>query len=444
MKKFVVFAVFCIFILTTEASAADYQAALSRHNTLLTSHDPERYARFIAGGNTISAEGFFGDRVIEGFHVSAVFTGETENSFSRNPDGSFTASFSGIPAAEVSRALIVLTFGDGSALSYRAEYSETSGWFFGDNGLAASTAAALESYRVISPEISANYMSASLCPDEIRETRERLNEIVYIVTAGLVCDYQKAKALSRWVAENIVYDRDASETEVTEETVSVATTLRLRRSVCIGIANTYAALLESAGIKALNIKGGVISSDVPYERLPYDTTVHEWVAFWFEEQNRWVYADPTWDRMGFFEDGNYQHRPSVMKYFDISGLALSFDHRGDRAELRQFTIDSDAGFDAGIETHDESESIAGDNALVVPFDGINGRTESSAPTVPFDGINGRTESSADGINGRTESSAPTPSPSHLTEDNSILIAVIIALSLISVSVIIIMLKYRKS
>jgi transglutaminase/protease-like cytokinesis protein 3 len=329
-----------------------YQESLGRVFTLETTRDPDRSVRLTAEGNTIFAEGFFKDYAVEDFFIHSSSLSSAENRFSRNADGSFTASSSGIITE--SSAIVVIRLENNMSLNYRVEYNDALGWFFGDNGLAARTAAALENYRVISPEISENYISAALCPHEIAETRGILLQIVAEVTAELTCGYQKAKALNRWVADNLVYDRDARDSEVTEETISIASTLRLRRSVCIGIANTYAALLEAAGIKALNIKGGIANpfEGVPYELLPTETLVHEWVAFWFEDENRWVYTDPTWDRQGFFENGNYHHRTSVIKHFDISGLALSFDHRGDTAELRQFFF-ADTVFDDSAGPLDE-------------------------------------------------------------------------------------------
>jgi hypothetical protein len=313
-----------------------YQETLGREFTLRTTYDPDRYVILTADGDTISAEGVFKSPAIDSFYVHCATMRGSEISLSRSGDGSFSAAFSGSPTAK--NAEIIINLQDGSALRYRVEYNADVGWFFGDNGLAASTTATLGDYRIISPEISANYISASLCPHETAETRELLLLIVDEVTRNLDCDYQKAKELSRWVTENIVYDQDAAASEVNEETISIASTLRLRRSVCIGIANTYAALLEAAGLKVLNIKGGVASSGVTYEQLPFETTVHEWVAFWFENEQRWVYADPTWDMKGVYKDGEFLHNPPVMKYFDITPLALSFDHRGDGTELRQFFI----------------------------------------------------------------------------------------------------------
>jgi transglutaminase-like putative cysteine protease len=331
MKLFIFMVLFVLLAGISLIEPHAYQETLGREFTLETTFDPDRYAVFRAQGDTIHAEGVFKSPAVESFYVYCATMRGAENSITKHSDGSFSAVFNGSTSAK--SAEIIINLEDGGTLRYRVEYNSDVGWFFGDNGLAASTAAALEDYQVIPPEISELYLGR---PEELAETREKLRGIVAGAAEDLDCDYQIAKALSLWVSENIVYDHDAAANEVNEETVSVASTLRLRRSVCIGIANTYAALLEAAGLKVLNIKGGVASGGVIYEQLPFETTIHEWVAFWFEAGNRWVYADPTWDRLGVFRDGEFHHSPPVMKYFDISPLALSFDHRGDSAELREF------------------------------------------------------------------------------------------------------------
>lgn len=333
LKIILISAVFCGFTLSVFAE----QAALGRADTLLTSFDPERQVNFTVLGDTVHAEGFFADSKVIDFFIFSGTLNTTENNLSVNADGTFSGYYGG-SAEDASSARVAIGLEDGSFFYYLMKYCGETGWYFPDNGLGEKTMQTVLNYYEISPEISAYYVSASLCPDEIGETLYNLRAIVLEQTAGLECEYQKAKALNTWVAENIYYDLDARNSDVTEETVSIATTLRLRRSVCIGITNLYIALLEVAGIKAVNIKGGVVSppEGVEYEDLPYKTAVHEWVAFWFEAEDRWVFADPTWDRKGLFQNGEYVDIPAVYKHFDITPLALSFDHRGDRAELRQY------------------------------------------------------------------------------------------------------------
>ncbi|MCL2019838.1 MAG: transglutaminase-like domain-containing protein [Oscillospiraceae bacterium] len=409
LKRLSIFTILCIFIMTASSSAQipvvdDYQASLGRVYTLDTTFDSERYARFTADGNTIHARGYFKDCVVTGFFISSQNLRNIRSEFAINSDGSFSASFSGTPSEK--NAYAVISFEDGNAMAYRVEYTPGTGWFFGDNGLSARTAAALEHYFTASLTVSENYVSGSLDPREIKETRENLLEIVSQVTAGIDGDYQKARALSIWVADNIVYDRDARDNEVDEETISVSNTLKRGRSVCIGIANTYGALLEAAGLKVLNIKGGVISpaEGVPYELLADKTLIHEWVAFWYEDESRWVYADPTWDMRGFYQYGEYNYKPSIIKHFDISPLALSFDHRGDRAELRQYFGQQEAVNEPHVSTSITTTVPSAPTQTTTTSPSVPTQTTTNPPTEPA-----QAETSPPPVSEQEENPPPTDS-----------------------------------
>jgi hypothetical protein len=374
VKILICFCAAAILLLTGRASAEEtpdnndyrsFQSTLTRRYTLVTTHDASRQIRLTATGNVIRAEGYFSDAAVEEFYISGTAINGMTSDFVFNSDGadggSFAASISGVPDEAFAR--LSIRFADGGVMHYRAEYDGE--WFFGDNGLGARTMNVVENYFTASAEVSEMYISAARCPDELRETRAKLHEIVAEVTEGMDDDYEKAKALNAWVAWNIVYDRDAVKDadDDTLVTGSITRTLEYKRSVCIGITNTYIALLEAAGIKAVNIKGGIVSAaeGVPYELLTSDTVPHEWAAFWYEAENRWVYADPTWDRQGWFMDGEYDFKPPVFKFFDADCLALSLDHRGDRAELRIYMNSSEA---AG-EPH-TSETIPPVMTVIIP------------------------------------------------------------------------------
>ena len=117
--------------------------------------------------------------------------------------------------------------------------------------------------------------------------------------------------------------------------ISVDRVLRDRRSVCLGISNLYMALLEAAGIKAVNIKGSAIYAETPFA-LPTERQNHEWVAFCYEEEERWVWTDPVWGGLGDYIKGQYYPGKYNGNYFDIDDFALSINHRADRAERRPF------------------------------------------------------------------------------------------------------------
>ena len=121
---------------------------------------------------------------------------------------------------------------------------------------------------------------------------------------------------------------------VTNETVALCNVLETHRTVCAGYANIYSALLEAAGIQSVNLKGSTTTAGVTYEEFDTGVENHEWVAFWYPNENRWVYTDCTWDSGQYYEKGMYFDAPNKKKFFDITPLALTLDHRIDRAEQR--------------------------------------------------------------------------------------------------------------
>ncbi|MCL1824195.1 MAG: transglutaminase-like domain-containing protein [Oscillospiraceae bacterium] len=442
LKRTAVFAVLCVlFTVWCQTGilsvASDYQATLSRVYTLEITHDLERFVRLTASGNKISAEGFFKNETVVDFYIAgAAMLDNTSKSFKVNFNGAFTAEYSGTSTA--SNAYSVIQFENGDMLFYRVEYDK--GWFFGDNGLGSKTMQAVENYFTAAPEVNAHYVNPRLEPEEIAGTLKKLQEIADEVTEGIDDDYQKAKALNFWVCENIYYDRDARDSEVTEETVSLTNTLKLRRSVCIGIANIYGALLEAAGIKAVNIKGGVVAptEGCTYEELPYKTVIHEWVAFWYEAENRWVYADPTWDRRGFFQNGKADYAPSLIKHFDISPLALSFDHRGDKAELRQYFKALEIFEEKEPEPPEINEEIPEEPVIPVNPDNSNNIEEAgdepvSVPQLPVN-------TTVPPVGGIPEN---TPVSAEPAENNIILYALIGGMSLTAVILGFIVIRLRK-
>ncbi|MDR1754292.1 MAG: transglutaminase-like domain-containing protein [Eubacterium sp.] len=333
------------FSLLIPASAAqrpesykEYQSSLGRSNILFTSLDRENYSKFTILDNIINIEGKYLNTIPKDIYFSGSNMVGYKKSLNIKSDGSFTAALSGTPAGDFAK--IVISFANDSIATYRVEYN--GGWFFGDNGLSEKSAKAMFNGVVLTSEITAVYTDENPDIKEIERTLEEVRRISDSVTYGLTDDYQKARALSNWVSENIYYDIDASRGIITEANVSLKGTLASRRSICGGFAGLYAALLESIGLETLNLKGGVMTLSgsngavCDYQDLPYVTVVHEWVAFWYEKENRWVYTDPCWDSSNRYENGRYKKGITAIKYFDISPLAFSQDHRVDSAQSRKY------------------------------------------------------------------------------------------------------------
>lgn len=306
-------------------------AEISKTNLLRTTLNPVAYALFEVSGNKITARGkYVSDRLAE---ISVTPANLSSYSFTTHEDGSFEAEMTCL--ASQTKNSLVLKFSSGVRIAYPLYYSDNS-LFFPQNGLSESNAEVFDKIHDCLPTAAGLYLSASGDAESIANVQNQLKQISDSVTDGIESDYDKARVLAVYVSSHISYDYDARNTSVTEETISIENTLKNSRTVCTGFANLYCALLQAQGIDAVNIKGGSIGGEVTYETLTDGLQNHEFTAFYYKEQERWVWVDSCWDGAGTYSGGEFTPAIQHEKFFDITDAALSFDHRADYAERRNF------------------------------------------------------------------------------------------------------------
>lgn len=306
-------------------------AEISKTNLLRTTLNPEAYALFEISGNTITARGkYVSDRLSD---ISVTPASLSSYSFTAHEDGSFEAEMTCL-ASKMKNSL-VLKFSSGVKIAYPLYYSDNS-LFFPQNGLSETNAEVFDKIHDCLPTAAGLYLSASGNAENIAVVQNQVKQISDSVTDGIESDYDKARALAVYVSSHISYDYDARNSSVTEETISIENTLKNSRTVCTGFANLYCALLEAQGIDAVNIKGGSTGGEVTYETLTDGLQNHEFTAFYYKEQERWVWVDSCWDGAGQYSGGEFIPAIQHEKFFDITDAALSFDHRADYAERRNF------------------------------------------------------------------------------------------------------------
>lgn len=318
------------------ASAAAASGAPDPHR-LLTSNNPDNYAVIELDGNHITISGKFAcDTVIDAggnYHSN-----DEMPEIIYHDDGTFECGVISewweTPNHQ-SRPCVYITFENAWDMSYVMAHGDD-GWYFPDNGLAELNAEKLENIQAAAPEAAAYYLSADANPAEIEETLSELERLVREICGDERDDYKKAYLLNLWIGENIYYDHDASETEVTTDTVAVHNVIERRRTTCAGFANLYSALLETAGIRSVNIKGAVLGEKDECMELPAGGQLHEFNAFWYGDESRWVWADPAWTSVHDYAGGEYRPGYICYQYFDITDEALALNHRADRAEERSY------------------------------------------------------------------------------------------------------------
>ena len=145
---------------------------------------------------------------------------------------------------------------------------------------------------------------------------------------GLNTEYEKAKAIHDWVAENIYYDYDAYE-KSTETAVDAVSVLKEKRAVCQGYAYLTAALLRASGIPCRVVVGIAMQSGFYANANDLLATAteenHAWVQAYVD--GRWIHIDSTWSSLNEYRDGEFiKAGMSSSRYFDPSRLFFSFDH----------------------------------------------------------------------------------------------------------------------
>lgn len=411
----------CSDLFCFRAAAEGEVPSFSRRNYVRTSNEEDNYAIIEALGDDISVKGKYRDA--KSIKISLYPKIEpSAYSFHAFEDGSFEAELTAKPF-EKGCYLILITINGEIAKNCYIMYEN--GWCFLDNRLEKSNREVFDDIYTVSDKACCLYLNAEGNPEKIAFVKEQLKLIVKDVTRGIKSDYEKARALDKYVVENYCYDFDAKEGTTDLESISVDTVLRDRRSVCLGISNLYMALLEAAGIKAVNIKGSVIHTETPFA-LPTERQNHEWVAFYFEEEQRWVWTDPVWSGLGDYKNGEYYYRKYNGNYFDRDDFALSINHRADKAERRPF-------FEAEIpeELYEAEETEASLDAAPKTEDAAV-----TAETAATDSIEAEKQ--------RLETEVSEIMENAHGEDNTLLVAAIVVISLLIAVLIAVIIKLIKN
>lgn len=338
MKKkiSVLLAALFFFLTLTSAAVPSYASYLDETGNLsrlVTSNNKDAYAIIDVSGDDIKISGVYREDLP--ISVAVIGVDETHNSMHVESDGRFTAEITAKPY-EDDYYYLKIAFSSRLIFTYILKYS--GGWSVPDNGIAEANEKKLQNIVTAVPIAAAYYLSVEADRDEIEQTMSELQGIVDEVCGDETDDYLKAKALILWIGENIYYDHDAADTSVTMDTVAVHNVLERRRTTCAGFANTFSAMLEIAGIRSVNLKGAAVAGEITYPDLPTGTENHEFSAFWYEDESRWVYCDACWTSNGRYRDGEYTSEiTNGTKYFDVTGQAFALNHRIDKAEERFYT-----------------------------------------------------------------------------------------------------------
>lgn len=160
------------------------------------------------------------------------------------------------------------------------------------------------------------------------------------ICQGLTDDYEKLYAINKWVVENIYYDYDYYYGNKSTTTLTTKDILESKMSVCEGYATVMQDLISAQGIICMKVSGLALgisqNSEWDDENASVTTTNHAWNEAYLASEDRWVIMDSTWDSSNKYINGEYTSGYDACKYFDISIIPFSQDHKIIRTEKGDF------------------------------------------------------------------------------------------------------------
>lgn len=297
---------------------------------LVTGENEEYYSKITINSRSVLVEGCYkNDPVTD---ISFQNCGTVSSTLKVNPDGTFTSVLN--PSEPIgSSDRIVITLKSGAMLSYLIMYDDNR--YFPDNKLGKQNLSVLEKAVPTSAKSWAGYVTDELTEEGVKQTLDEVTYLADYIAGDIKDDYKKLEAIAKWVSDNIYYDRDARENSVTQSEICIKNVLKSRKTVCVGYSALFSALCEAQGLYVVNVKGTVTSDTVNYSDLADGPVNHEWCAALIDD--RWIWVDCVWNSNLKFENNEFiSVRANTEMYFDISPLALSFDHCAYLAEKRYY------------------------------------------------------------------------------------------------------------
>lgn len=297
---------------------------------LVTGENEEYYSKITINSRSVLVEGCYKNDPVT--NISFQNCGTVSSTLKVNPDGTFTSVLN--PSEPIgSSDRIVIKLKSGAKLSYLIMYDDNR--YFPDNKLSEQNQSVLEKAVPTSAKSWAGYVTDELTEEGVKQTLDEVAYLADYIAGDIKDDYKKLEAIAKWVSDNIYYDRDARENSVTQSEICIKNVLKSRKTVCVGYSALFSALCEAQGIYVVNVKGTVTSDTVKYDDLADGPVNHEWCAALIDD--RWIWVDCVWNSNLKYENNKFKSMgANTQMYFDISPLALSFDHCAYLAEKRYY------------------------------------------------------------------------------------------------------------
>ncbi len=147
----------------------------------------------------------------------------------------------------------------------------------------------------------------------LSETKYDYSQVAAQITADCSSNYDKAKAIYRWLAANIAYDTSYSIYTADE-------CWEQKRGVCQAYCELFSRLAEGVGMKVYVIAGKSKDTDGNISSMG-----HAWLFVVTSGESTGILVDPTWGA-GSVDKGRFIRSDNDMSWFDVRPEWMIFSH----------------------------------------------------------------------------------------------------------------------
>src|SRR3989344_4170137 len=146
----------------------------------------------------------------------------------------------------------------------------------------------------LSDDLKLKYIKSTKYWDSNHPTiRTKLTEI--LGSSPPLSNFEKAKLIQRWVANNLKYDSNRLSGKSVERLGAVTALANPTEAVCMEFTDLFIALARAAGIPARELNGYAYTANPELRPLSLTRDIlHAWPEFW-DDSKGWVMVDPTWE-----------------------------------------------------------------------------------------------------------------------------------------------------
>lgn len=309
--------------LTSEIVTSDEKL---RHISVSLTNDFQNARTLTIDGEILTVEVKDGDWVTKSVRIGSI-------TFSSHKDGGvtvFTLDGSGLRKGYVTLEL----WGEDEIVTYRLKHDDQ-GYSFPDVlGIAGDNSSVVASPNELTYEQTLKYITKDGTSANAAAVLAKIQQLSNRICRGLKTDYEKLRAISRWVSENIYYDNKAYKAGIPDECLTLEYMLERGASVCGGYAAMTSALCEAQGITCLHVNGYGITQSNCYAEAN-NGVHHEWNYAIIGDRGVWV--DSGWNSRSYFYDvGSYSQGDIVYTYFDVGDEVFALDHKASYSQLRNY------------------------------------------------------------------------------------------------------------